>query len=80
MNILILEDEPLAVQGIEQILNDNFSDLGKVDHAQSLSEGKDRLTLNELRNLKPSLFPPYPISFHTLDPYFHLSTFHVNSL
>ncbi len=48
MNILILEDEPLAIEGLKNILNKNFTEIDSIDTAQSLRESF--VLLNENKN------------------------------
>jgi len=48
MNILILEDEPLAIEGLINTLNKNFTEIESIDTAQSLRESF--VLLNENKN------------------------------
>lgn len=45
MRLLILEDEPLAIQGLTQIIKKNFTSIEYIDQAQSIAEGEE--VLNE---------------------------------
>lgn len=47
MKVLIIEDEPVAIDGIINILRNNFNDISDIHFAQSIKDGIDKLSSNK---------------------------------
>lgn len=51
MRLLILEDEPLAIEGLVAIIHKNFSSISYIDQAQSIAEGEELMKENRAYDL-----------------------------